>query len=266
VSEIQLIDIAVNLSHGPLQDRVTTLVQDAANANVTKLIALGCSEDGSDVALAHAKAFPGTIFSTAGIHPHDAKTFNEQSLAHLTQLALQPEVVALGECGLDFNRNFSPRSQQIDAFEAQLQLAVQLNMPVVMHQRDAHEKFIEILEKYRPQLINAVIHCFTGTKEELDQYLELDLHVGVTGWICDERRGQSLQQAVKYIPSNRLMLETDSPYLLPRDLKPKPKSRTNTPVNLKHIAQKVADLRQEPLEQLLNNCLNTTKKFFNLAT
>jgi len=266
VSNTPLIDIAVNLSGGPLEHKVAELLQDAAAVNVTKIIALGCSERGSDVALAHAKAFPGQVFSTAGIHPHDAKTFNHQSIAHLTSLASQPEVVALGECGLDFNRDFSPRPQQVDAFEAQLALAAELGMPVVMHQRDAHDTFIEILAKYRPQLTSAVVHCFTSDKMQLMDYLDLDLHIGVTGWICDERRGQSLREAIRYIPDDRLMLETDSPYLLPRDLKPKPKSRNNRPANLRHIAQVVADVRQQPLEQLLNNCLNTTHKFFNLIT
>lgn len=266
MNDAELIDIAVNLSGGPLQDRVASLLEKAAQANVTKIIALGCSESGSDIAFGHAQSFPGKVFSTAGIHPHDAKTLNENTIAHLTQLAKQPEVVAIGECGLDFNRDFSPRPKQIEAFEAQLQLATTLGMPVVMHQRDAHQKFIEILSKYRSGLRCAVIHCFTGTRAELNQYLDLDLHVGVTGWICDERRGHSLREAAKHIPSDRLMLETDSPYLIPRDLKPKPKSRNNTPYNLKHIARVVAEVRQEPLEQLLNNCLNTTNNFFNFPT
>jgi len=266
VSSNELIDIAVNLSHGPLQDKVAELLADAAAVNVKKLIALGCSEQGSEIALAHAKQFPGQIFSTAGIHPHDAKTLNAQSIGHLSQLAQQPEVVAIGECGLDFNRDFSPRPQQIEAFEAQLELAAALAMPVVMHQRDAHQQFVDILAKHRTKLPNAVIHCFTGTKEQLAQYLDLDLHVGVTGWVCDERRGQDLREAVAYIPDNRLMLETDSPYLLPRNLVPKPKSRNNKPANLVHIAQAIADIRQQPLELLLNNCLNTTNKFFNLTT
>lgn len=266
MSNTELIDIAVNLCNGPLENKVAHLLEEAAQANVRKLIALGCSEDSSDKAHRLAQEHPGRIFSTAGIHPHDAKTLTQQSIPHLSQLAQQPEVVAIGECGLDFNRDFSPRPMQIAAFEAQLQLAAELGMPVVMHQRDAHDKFVELLTHYRPQLSHAVIHCFTGTKDELLQYLDLDLHIGVTGWICDERRGHALREATKYIPSNRLMLETDSPYLIPRDLKPKPKSRNNTPKNLRHIAESVAKVRQEPLEQLLNNCLNTTIKFFNLPT
>lgn len=259
-----LIDTAVNISNGPLQSKVGELLEQGVAMDVKKLIALGCSIASSEIALGHAKNYPGQIFSTAGIHPHDAKTFNDESLEQLTSLAQATEVVAIGECGLDFNRDFSPRPAQLAAFEAQLQLAAELHMPVVMHQRDAHAQFIDLVAKYRAQIPHAVIHCFTGTREELEEYLSLDLHVGVTGWICDERRGQSLRDAVPYIPSDRLMLETDSPYLIPRDLKPKPKSRNNVPANLKHIAQVVASIREEPLEQLLNNCLNTTNNFFNL--
>jgi len=264
VSHPTLIDIAVNLSNGPLEHKVAQILDDAKALHVTRLIALGCSVQGSEVALSHAKAFPGQIYATAGIHPHDAKTFDQHSLTQLSNLAAEQEVVAIGECGLDFNRDFSPRPAQIKAFEAQLSLAAQLKMPVVMHQRDAHQKFIEILTKHRAALSNAVIHCFTGTKQELQDYLDLDLHIGVTGWICDERRGLELKAAVKYIPSDRLMLETDSPYLMPRDIRPKPKSRNNVPANLPHIAQAVANARQQSLDQLVNNCLNTTNNFFNL--
>jgi len=263
VTQSCLVDIAVNLSNGPLQHKVAQIVEDANALNVTRLIALGCSVQGSEIALAHAKAFPGQVYATAGIHPHDAKTFDQDSLSNLRRLAAENEVVAIGECGLDFNRDFSPRPMQIMAFEAQLQLAAQLQMPVVMHQRDAHDSFIDLLSKHRASLCNAVVHCFTGTRQELKDYLDLDLHIGVTGWICDERRGLALKEAVKYIPGDRLMLETDSPYLIPRDIRPKPKSRNNVPANLPHIAQAVANSRQQPLDQLTNNCLNTTTNFFN---
>lgn len=264
--QVPLTDIAVNLSNGPLQHKVAEILAQAKDVNVQRIIALGCSIDGSRKALNVAQQFPEQVFCSAGIHPHDAKTFDEHSLLELSELAKHNQVVALGECGLDFNRDFSPRDQQATAFEAQLALAAKLNMPVIMHQRDAHELFIDILKRYRPSLPNAVLHCFTGTKSELDDYLALDLHIGVTGWVCDERRGQDLREAVKHIPANRLMIETDSPYLLPRDLKPKPKSRNNSPKHLPHIAQAIATLRNEPLEQLLDSCLNTTNNFFNFST
>ncbi|WP_435275146.1 TatD family hydrolase [Psychrobium sp. nBUS_13] len=260
-----LFDIAVNFGASALANKTPEIVQQALAANVSKMIALGCSIQGSHDALTVAQHYPDVVYSTAGIHPHDAKTFDDSSLAALRSLASLPQVVALGECGLDFNRDFSPRDQQKSAFEAQLKLAVELQMPVVMHQRDAHEAFVEILKKYRSQLSQVVVHCFTGTHQELLDYINLDCHIGITGWICDERRGLHLLESVPSIPDNRLMLETDSPYLMPRNIKPKPKSRNNRPANLYHIAGTVAAARKQSVEMLRRNCYNNSLNFFNLT-
>jgi len=258
------IDIAVNLSSSKFKDKQDEIVARAQAADVSAMIALGCSLDGSEQALALAQRFPNVVYATAGIHPHDASSFSEQSIADLRQLAQQPEVVAIGECGLDYNRDFSPRPQQRLAFEAQLQLAVELGMPVVMHQRDAHDDFIEIVSRYRHLLKDMVLHCFTGTKAELIDCIALDLHIGITGWICDERRGLELKEIVALIPDHRLMIETDAPFLLPRNLKQKPKPKYNEPAYLPHIAAEIAQARQQPLTTLSTNCLATTQKFFKL--
>jgi len=260
-----LFDIAVNFGASALANKTPEIVEQAVTENVIKMIALGCSIQGSHDALKVAQQYPDVVYSTAGIHPHDAKTFDDTSLVTLKSLAALPQVVALGECGLDFNRDFSPRDQQQSAFEAQLKLAVELQMPVVMHQRDAHEAFIEILAKYRSQLPQVAVHCFTGSHQELLDYIELDCHIGITGWICDERRGLHLLESVPSIPDNRLMLETDSPYLMPRNIKPKPKSRNNRPANLYHIAETVAAARKQPVEMLRQSCYNNTLNFFNLT-
>lgn len=260
-----LIDIAVNLSSPQFKTKQDEIVARAKAANVTAMIALGCNLDSSERALSFARSHPNTVYATAGVHPHDASCFDLASLEQLKRLAQQPEVVAIGECGLDYNRDYSPRPQQRLAFEAQLKLACELDMPVVMHQRDAHADFIEILSDYRSQLKNVVLHCFTGTRDELLACIELDLHIGITGWICDERRGLELKEIVKLIPDNRLMLETDAPFLLPRNLTPKPKSRTNEPAFLPHIAAEVAKCRQQSLTTLSENSLKTTINFFELA-
>lgn len=260
-----LFDIAVNFGASALALKTQEIVEQAIDNDVQKMIALGCDISGSEHALSVAQAFPGHVYATAGIHPHDAKSFDESSLASLITLAQQPEVVALGECGLDFNRDFSPRDQQLKAFESQLQLACDLKMPLVMHQRDAHDAFVALLKQYRADLNQVVVHCFTGTQQELEAYVDLDCHIGITGWICDERRGLHLLDSVKLIPDNRLMLETDSPYLMPRNIVPKPKSRNNRPANLFHIANTVAPARGQPIEVLRKNCFNTTMAFFNLS-
>ena len=134
-----------------------------------------------------------------------------------------PTFVAVGECGLDFFRDYSPRDAQRRAFAAQLELAAEVGKPVFLHQRDAHEEFVAMLAPARASLAGGVAHCFTGGPAELDAYLELDLYIGVTGWVCDERRGAALRAAVPRIPLDRLLVETDAPYLLPRDLEPKPR-------------------------------------------
>ncbi len=260
-----LIDIGVNLTHSTFQTNLPDVLQRASEQGVRRMIVTGTDIAESQAAFELTRQYPEQLFSTAGIHPHDAKSATAESWSVIRELAQQPSVVAVGECGLDFNRDYSPRPVQEAVFARQLALAAELKMPVFMHERDAHERFIAILKEFRSSLPAAVIHCFTGTEAELMAYLELDLHIGITGWICDERRGLHLQQSVKHIPANRLMLETDSPYLLPRDLRPKPKSRQNQPCYLAHIAERVAAAREESVDQLRLNCCDTTERFFQLA-
>src|SRR5699024_9838431 len=155
-------------------------------------------------------------FATAGIHPHNARFHDADANAKLKTLLATPEVACAGEMGLDFNRDFSPRADQEKAFEAQLALAAEVGKPVFLHERDAHARFLAILRKWRDRLPAAVVHCFTGNREALYAYLDLDCHIGVTGWVCDERRGNELASLVPAIPDDRLLLETDAPYLIPR--------------------------------------------------
>ena len=247
---MQLIDIGANLSHESFRRDLDAVVERAQAAGVAQMVITGASEEESAAASDIARTRPGVLFATAGMHPHLAKEWGTQSERVIRELAKRPEVVAVGEAGLDFNRDFSPRDQQAQVFETQLEIAAELGLPVFMHERDAHDKFVEILKPIRERLRDAVIHCFTGSAGELDVYLDLDLHVGVTGWICDERRGQHLRELVSRIPLDRLMLETDAPYLLPRDLDPKPKSRRNEPMHLRHILETVARCRGMPAEEL----------------
>jgi TatD DNase family protein len=183
----------------------------------------------------------------------------------LSELLREPQVVAVGECGLDYYRNFSPPDAQRAAFVAQLELAASARKPVFLHQRDAHGDFAAILKDFRGGLTGGVAHCFTGGRSELEDYLALDLHIGVTGWVNDERRGQTLRESVPHIPADRLMVETDSPYLLPRDLLPRPKSRRNEPCFLPHIARAVAHLRGETPESVAESTTRNATLFFGLV-
>ena len=263
-----LVDIGVNLSNKAFQDDLPGTLQRALDADVHRLIITGTSEEESERAIQlcrqYADDFPGMLYSTCGVHPHDAKTFTSASRATLKALANEGPVVAIGETGLDFNRNFSPASDQEKAFEAQLELAVELQLPVFMHERDAHQRQFEILKHYRDHLADGVIHCFTGDKTALFNYLDLDLYIGITGWICDERRGELLRSLVKCIPLERLMIETDSPYLLPRTLQPKPKVRRNEPAYLPWILKEVALCRDEAELDIARQTSANACTFFRL--
>ncbi|MFT6926352.1 MAG: TatD DNase family protein [Psychromonas sp.] len=260
-----MIDIGVNLTNTRFQKDLNDIIVNAKMAGVDNMIITGTNLTESEAALQLTENFPGYLFSTAGIHPHDAKSFDETSLNHLRELSQNPSVKAIGECGLDFNRNYSTPAEQEYAFIAQLELAVELQLPVFMHERDANQRFIELLRPYIKQLPNAVLHCFTGDQFDLQRALEIDLHIGITGWICDERRGAHLLDLVKLIPDKRLMIETDSPYLLPRSMRPKPKSSRNEPKYLPYIAQTIAHARNQDIEQLIAQTTQTSRAFFNIG-
>jgi TatD DNase family protein len=196
------------------------------------------------------------------VHPHHASELTPARTSELGELARDARVVAVGECGLDYFRDFSPRAAQQQAFHQQLELARALGKPVFLHQRDAHEDFAAILREHATTW-SGVAHCFTGNGAQLECYLGLGLAIGITGWICDERRGAHLHALVPQIPAGRLLLETDGPYLLPRDLKPKPASRRNEPAYLAH-ARAVARARGEPPERLARSSTQAARALFGL--
>ncbi len=259
-----LIDIGINLAHDSYdRDREEVLARARA-AGVTQLIVTGSCGPSSRKAIELARAHPARLFATAGVHPHHATDLTADLLAELAELARAPEVVAIGECGLDYFRNFSPQAAQQSAFHRQLDLAARIGKPVFLHQRDAHSDFLAILREHRPTLAGGVAHCFTSGTHELDSYLELGLAIGITGWICDERRGAHLLSLVARIPGDRLLVETDGPYLLPRDLKPRPASRRNESQYLPHIAAVIARARGETLESLARSSTTAARGLFNL--
>ena len=261
---MDLIDIGANLTHENFHIDLNEVIDRAQQAGVTRMIVTGSNERESRAAQRLAADYPGLLYATAGVHPHEARHFNAETSSVLAELVALPQVVAVGETGLDFNRNFSPQDDQEQAFAAQLALAVELAVPVFMHERDAHERFIAILARYRAQLDRAVIHCFTGNAEELAAYLDLDLYVGITGWICDERRGLHLRDLVRRIPLERLLLETDAPYLLPRSMRSKPKSRRNEPAFLVHVLETVAQSLDLPMTVVAEASTRNAERFFGL--
>lgn len=258
-----LIDIGINLAHDSYDGDRDAVLARARAAGVVQMLVTGATLSGSAGALALAREHAGTLFATAGVHPHHASELTPARLDELTELARAPEVAAVGECGLDYFRDFSPREAQRQAFHRQLELAALLGKPVFLHQRDAHADFVAILREHGARHAG-VAHCFTGGQAELDAYLGLGLSIGITGWICDERRGAHLVPLMRGIPAGKLLLETDGPYLLPRDLDPRPASRRNEPAYLPHIAAVVARARGEPFEALAHSSTAGARELFRL--
>lgn len=259
-----LIDIGVNLAHDSFDADRDDVIAQAIAAGVGRMIITGTTVDASRRAAELAR-LDERLYATAGIHPHHASELDAAAVDTLSALLAEPRVVAVGECGLDFFRNYSPPEAQEHAFVAQLELAGRLQRPVFLHQRDAHRRFSEIIASHRDTLVGGVAHCFTGGPEELAVYLDLGLHIGVTGWICDERRGQALREALPMIPLDRLLLETDAPYLLPRDLDAKPRGRRNEPRFLPHVLRTVAARLQRSVEDVATASTRNAERLFGLA-
>ncbi|QDI05374.1 hydrolase TatD [Xanthomonas cerealis pv. cerealis] len=259
-----LIDIGANLTHDSFDRDRDAVLQRARDAGVAQLVVTGASREHSPLALQLAQQHPGLLYATAGVHPHHALEYTAECDAELRALHAQAEVVAVGECGLDYFRDLAPRPAQHRAFERQLQLAADTGKPLFLHQRDAHADFLALMRQFDGKLGAAVVHCFTGTREELFDYLDRDWYIGITGWLCDERRGAHLRELVRNIPASRLMIETDAPYLLPRTLKPLPKDRRNEPAFLAHIAEELARDRGEDVAATAASTTATARGFFRL--
>lgn len=232
-----MFDIGVNLTSSQFVKDRDDVVARAFDAGVNGLLITGTNLRESQQAQKLARQY-SSCWSTAGVHPHDSSQWQAATEEAIIELAAQPEVVAIGECGLDFNRNFSTPEEQERAFVAQLRIAADLNMPVFMHCRDAHERFMTLLEPWLDKLPGAVLHCFTGTREEMQACVARGIYIGI---------------------------ETDAPYLLPRDLTPKPSSRRNEPAHLPHILQRIAHWRGEDAAWLAATTDANVKTLFGIA-
>jgi len=238
-----LIDIGLNLTHDSFDHDRNDVLARAQDVGVEYMLITGSSLANSQAAIDLVKQHPQRLRATAGVHPHHAAEFPSSHSEQLRALLTQPEVVATGECGLDYFRNFSPHADQERVFRLQLELACESHKPLFLHQRDAHDPFVAILKDYLPRTAGGVAHCFTADLREARDYLDMGLYIGITGWLCDERRGQHLREVVQHIPLDRMLIETDAPYLLPRDLTPKPKSRRNEPAFLTQVLNAIAHYR-----------------------
>jgi len=259
-----MIDIGANLTHESFDKDRDEVIKQAKTAGVETFIITGSDVSCSIKAMQLAHQYEDCCYATAGIHPHHASDYNGEVEAQLQTLLNDNKVVAVGETGLDYFRDISPRPAQIFSFEQHVQLAIDNEMPIFLHQRESHVDFLPILKEHRDQLNHVVVHCFTDNEKALFDYLDLDCYIGITGWICDERRGSHLLELVKNIPLNRLLIETDSPYLMPRNLNPKPKSRRNEPKYLPHIAGFIAKQLDLNVKELVALTTDNSKTFFNI--
>ena len=260
----ELVDIGANLTHDSFDDDRDEVIENARLAGVSRMILTGSTAENSLQAVELARRYPSRLYATAGVHPHHADHYTAATTDAIASLLDYEEVVAVGECGLDYFRNFSTHENQRNAFEAQLDLAVQSGLPVFLHQRDAHDDFVTLLTPYLDRISHAVAHCFTGDREMLKTYLDMGLYIGITGWICDERRGAHLQEIIGMIPADRLLIETDAPYLLPRTLSPRPKSRRNEPKYLAEVLRQVAVCRGQTESELARITTANAQRFFKL--
>ena len=256
-------DICINLTNSQLLKDAEHVLARAREVGVDVQLLVGTDVQSSRESLALAKQF--ATYSTAGVHPHDAAQIDQAIwLDELAELAQQPEVVAIGETGLDFNRNYSPPEQQRACFNAQIDLATRIGKPLFVHDRESKgEVLASLLANGVPERV--VIHCFTGTSSELQDYLEQDFYIGITGWITDAKRGQELRDLVPLIPLQRLLIETDAPFLKPHNLPDELSSgRKNEPAFLPWIAAYIAELRGLTVEEVATVTRQNAIELFDL--
>lgn len=263
------IDIGINLINRQFEGEIDDIIQDALEQDVTKMILTGTSVRSSQASAEIAKQYPGVLYSTAGIHPHDAKSFNSQSIAALQKLVAQPQVVSVGECGLDFDRDFSPKPVQEECYRAQLELAITVQKPLFLHERAAFQRFVAITQEYVSQMPPAVVHCFTGTLAEAKTYLDMGFYLGFTGAVSDVKRFAALKEVVAYVPLDRLMIETDAPFMLPKNVPAnqlkKYHERRNEPAFLPYVAGTIAHYKGLRLHQVATETTANATRFFSLT-
>ncbi len=266
-----MIDICVNLLHPQFDADRAAVLDRARAAGIENLIVTATSLADSRAAIEFGAAHG--LPCTAGIHPHDASAAPAGFEETLRELAACPQVKAIGETGLDFNRNFSPPDVQRDVFERQLAVAAELGKPAFVHDRDSAGATLDILTRYLADLPDVVVHCFTGTRDELLAYLEAGCHIGITGWVCDRRRGAALRDLVPLVPLERLLIETDAPFLLPQDA---PRTwhadngagsnrRRNEPALLGLVASRIAALRGTSVDAVVAATSANARRLFDLG-
>jgi TatD DNase family protein len=262
---VELVDIAANLTSSQFDADRAAVIERALAAGVETMVVLGLNVPDVRRAVELAHRHPQHLVATAGVHPHSAGEFGDAQIAELRELVHDPAIVAVGECGFDFHRMWSDEVSQRRCVDAHVELAIATGLPLYLHEREARVALVDAIAPRRSELSDVVVHCFTGSAADLDAYLALDLHIGITGWICDERRGAHLLELVARIPEDRLMIETDAPYLLPRTLRPAPPSRRNEPAFLPEVVRTIARATGRSEARVAEASTAVARRFFRLA-
>ena len=259
-----MIDVGANLLNGQFRGDLDTVLARARDAGIDHIVVTATSLDDARAAQELCATHPD-LSCTAGVHPHLAKDVDEDWRAQLLELARHPSVRAIGEAGLDFNRNFSPSDRQRSVFREQIEVAGELDMPLFVHDRDTDGAAYELLSEFRGTPEQVLIHCFTGSAPDLKRYLDAGYSIGITGWVCDTSRGEELRRLAPGIPLDRLLIETDAPFLFPHGATPPAgRRRRNEPCLLPFIAQRLAELYRVPVDELVRHTTANARRFFGL--
>lgn len=257
--QIKYYDIGVNLFCKQFPDS-EKIIREAAQAGVACILTGTDQKENkkiNDFVKKHE------VYGTVGIHPHNADSAKQEDFEFIEKIVKENQrIIAIGECGLDYDRMFSAKENQIRCLEKHIVLAERLDKPLFIHERSASEDFVRRFQKHPEICKKSVVHCFTGDKKTLDKYLSMGFSIGITGWICDDRRAKELRQAVEIIPLDRILIETDAPYLTPRNVPGL--ERTNVPQNIVYVAKELAKYMKVSKEVLAENARKNTERIFQI--
>ena len=259
-----LADSCFNINHESFKNDLGDILDAANNVGVEYFFCPASKEKEIEDLINLSESYQKNIFCSIGIHPHNASDLKPNTIENLKKYLGNQHVKAIGEIGLDYYRNFQSPEIQKKCFNAFLELASTNQYPVFLHHREAFSDFYPMVKNCIGEVPDSIVHCFTGTKSELKKFLDLGLYIGITGWICDPKRGVDLREIIKYIPLDRLLIETDAPYLVPKNMVNKPRNNRNEPLFLEHIANDISELLNIDKALLAEETTNNFKKLFRI--
>ena len=258
---MRLFDSHCHLDDRSFEEDMEDVIHRAQAIGVSAMMIVGAGFASSKRAISLAESRPG-FYASVGLHPHDAKSGSEEGLDRLVHLSRTPVVKAWGEIGLDFNRMYSPRKDQERWFRRQLDCALDQDLPIILHERDSNGRLLEILDEYSKAELTGVVHCFSGNGAELERYLDKGLFIGVTGILTHRQRGAGLRDLIGSVPEERLLVETDAPYLTPSP--ERNKARRNEPAFVRTTLLKLAEVRKTDPEYLSAVVWNNTCRLYHI--